>query len=71
MEGMMITAQDIKADRLEREGYASAVAEDLPDGDYYADGVYCVDRLTGVRTACGTHWDACLVMMAVSQRMAA
>lgn len=58
----------IRADRERREAAAKELASTLPSGDYYADDSAVVDRLTGIRTECrGTHWDACLVMLAIPE----
>lgn len=63
----MTTLEQIKTEREAREVSAKLVAAALPAGDYYADGNDCVNRLTGVKTPCATHWDACLVMLAAAK----
>ena len=57
----------IRQQRLDQENRAKDRAAGLPKGDYYADGKDCVDRISGARVACESHWDACLVMMAVNR----
>lgn len=55
----------IAQERIERERAAAKLAHTLPAGDYYASGTAVIDRNTGLSTECGgTHWDACLVMLA-------
>lgn len=61
--GSDMTVEQVRIKREVRNANAKAAAEMLPSGDYYADGSDCVNRVTGARTACANHWDACLVML--------
>lgn len=63
-----MSIEAVKRAREHAETRAANIAATLPDGDYYADGSDCVERISGARTACDTHWDACLVMMAANRR---
>lgn len=63
-----MTPETIRQSREAAEIRAANIAATLPDGDYYADGSDCVERISATRTPCGTHWDACLVMMAANRR---
>lgn len=58
----------IRQQRADQESRAATRAAELPNGDYYADGKDCVDRISGIRVTCESHWDACLVMLAVGNR---
>lgn len=58
-----MTVEQVRIEREARNARAKAAAAMLPVGDYYADGSDCVNRATGTRTACASHWDACLVML--------
>lgn len=63
-----MTIEAVKRAREHAETRAANIAATLPDGDYYASSEFAVNRDTKVHTDCGTHWDACLVMMAANRR---
>jgi hypothetical protein len=64
----MSTAEAIRVEREEREACAKDRAAKLQPGDYYADGVFLKRRDDReFRLRCETHWDACLVLLALGK----
>lgn len=69
----IVTVEDIRKDRERREIRAIERADQLEPGDYYAsDNFVCVRSPQGsifgtVAVECETHWDAVLVLIALSK----
>lgn len=64
---MTVTADMIREHRERREARVREIAVTLAPGDYHAYDNFVVNSTTREIVAeCATHWDACLVMMAVS-----
>lgn len=64
----MTTVEAIREDRERREAVAAERASKLkPGGDYYASGKAVIERTHGYPVAvyCESHWDACLVLLAI------
>lgn len=67
------TASDVRKDRELREARAADRASQLEPGDYYASDNFVMVRppvgsaLGTVAVTCETHWDACLVLLALGK----
>lgn len=62
----VLTVDDIRRERETREQRAIERASKLaPDGDYYASGTAVLHRGFGKVVECESHWDACLVLLAL------
>lgn len=65
----MTTADDIRIVREAREAAAATIVATLPPGDYYAFDNAVMQRGSRVPVVtCDTHWDACLIMLAIGRR---
>ena len=62
---MGISVEQVRAEREAREARAREIAATLPPGEYFAMDNFVVSRTTREKTECESHWDVCLVMMAV------
>lgn len=68
-----MTVEQVTEQRLRRERKAAERASQLEPGDYYASGNFLMRRMPGASAVgsvvmeCETHWDACLVMIAIKQ----
>ncbi len=71
-----MSVADITAERLQREAKAAERASQLEPGDYYAaDNNVMVHPPVGstfgtVAIQCESHWDACLVLLALGREPA-
>lgn len=72
---MITNMHEITFQRKEREKRAAEIASTLEPGDYYADGnnvmrhgSIALGTKSVVATECASHWDACLVLLALGNR---
>ena len=68
-----MTADEVRIERERREAVARDRAAALEPGDYYASDNFVMVRppvgsvLGTVAVTCETHWDACLVLLALGK----
>lgn len=68
-----MSVEAIRIERERREAVAAERASQLEPGDYYASDNFVMVRppvgsvLGTVAVACETHWDACLVLLAIGK----
>jgi len=61
-----MTVEQVRADREARERRANERAKDIPPGNYHAYDNFVVNSDTRATVVeCETHWDACLVLIAI------
>lgn len=61
-----MTVEQVRADREARERRAAERAKDIPPGEYHAyDNFVVCNRTYETVVECETHWDACLVLIAI------
>lgn len=66
----MITAEQVRQRREDRETAAARIAADIPPGDYHAYNNTVVNSDTRETvTTVATHWDACLIMMRIAKKI--
>ncbi len=63
----MSSVDAIRVERERREAVARERAAKLPAGDYYADGWDVCEHGGRLVLQCESHWDACLVLLALGQ----
>ncbi len=68
-----MSVEQIRAEREAREAIAAERASQLEPGDYYASDNFVMVRppvgsvLGTVAVTCESHWDACLVLLALGK----